>query len=144
MFTHLHTHTEFSLLDGLAKIDALMERAQRLGQEALAITDHGNLYGALDFYSAGRRAGVHPILGMEAYVAAGKMTERNAAARAELGQVRAQQPLRDAADVQFNLTHARSHRLIRHRRWAGRCRSRRPPARGRSGRPRGARRGRRA
>ena len=82
MFTHLHTHTEFSLLDGLAKIDALMERAQRLGQEALAITDHGNLYGALDFYSAGRRAGVHPILGMEAYVAAGKMTERNAAARA--------------------------------------------------------------
>ena len=81
MFTHLHTHTEFSLLDGLAKIDGLMERARGLGQEALAITDHGNLYGAIDFYKAGRRAGVHPILGMEAYVAPGKMSERDAAAR---------------------------------------------------------------
>ncbi len=81
MFTHLHTHTEFSLLDGLAKIDALMERAKRLGQEALAVTDHGNLYGAIDFYKAGRGAGVHPILGMEAYVAPGKMTDRDAAAR---------------------------------------------------------------
>ncbi len=81
MFTHLHTHTEFSLLDGLAKIDGLMERARGLGQEALAITDHGNLYGAIDFYKAGRRAGVHPILGMEAYVAPGKMTERDASAR---------------------------------------------------------------
>jgi DNA polymerase-3 subunit alpha len=81
MFTHLHTHTEFSLLDGLAKIDGLMERAGRLGQEALAITDHGNLHGAIDFYKAGRRAGVHPILGMEAYVAPGKMTERDSSAR---------------------------------------------------------------
>ena len=81
MFTHLHTHTEFSLLDGLAKIDALMERANLLGQEALAITDHGNLYGAIDFYKAGKKAGIHPILGMEAYVTPGNMTERNASAR---------------------------------------------------------------
>jgi len=81
MFTHLHTHTELSLLDGLAKIDALMERANLLGQEALAITDHGNLYGAIDFYKAGKSAGIHPILGMEAYVTPGNMTERNASAR---------------------------------------------------------------
>ena len=81
MFTHLHTHTEFSLLDGLAKIDALMQRAQRLGQDALAITDHGNLYGAIDFYKAGKQAGVHPILGMEAYVTPGKMSDRNAGDR---------------------------------------------------------------
>ena len=81
MFTHLHTHTEFSLLDGLAKIDALMERAQGLGQEAMAITDHGNLHGAIDFYKAGKKTGVHPILGMEAYVTPGKMSERGASAR---------------------------------------------------------------
>ena len=81
MFTHLHTHTEFSLLDGLSKIDALMERARALGQDALAITDHGNLYGAVDFYKAGRAAGVHPILGMEAYLAGGDMRARDAGAR---------------------------------------------------------------
>ena len=81
MFTHLHTHTEFSLLDGLSKIDALMARARALGQESLAITDHGNLYGAVDFYKAGRASGVHPILGMEAYIAGGDMRARDAGAR---------------------------------------------------------------
>ncbi|MEE9277647.1 MAG: PHP domain-containing protein, partial [Dehalococcoidia bacterium] len=81
MFTHLHTHTEFSLLDGLSKIDALVERAQRLGQEALAITDHGSLHGVIDFYTAAKRAGLRPILGMEAYVAGGDMHDRDARAR---------------------------------------------------------------
>jgi len=81
MFTHLHTHTEFSLLDGLSKIPALMERARMLGQEALAITDHGNLYGAIDFYRAAQEAGVHPILGMEAYVAGGSHRDRDAKSR---------------------------------------------------------------
>ena len=81
MFTHLHTHTEFSLLDGLSKIPALMERARTLGQEAIAITDHGNLYGAIDFYGATTEAGLHPVLGMEAYVAGGSHRDRDAAAR---------------------------------------------------------------
>ena len=83
MFTHLHTHTEFSLLDGLAKIDALMARASALGQEALAITDHGNLHGAVDFYTAAKSAGLHPILGLEAYIAGGDMHDRDARARAD-------------------------------------------------------------
>ena len=81
MFTHLHTHTEFSLLDGLSKIPALMERARTLGQEAIAITDHGNLYGAIDFYKAAKEAGLHPLLGMEAYVAGGSHRDRDAASR---------------------------------------------------------------
>ncbi len=81
MFTHLHVHTEFSLLDGLAKIDGLMERARSLGQEALAITDHGNLYGAIDFYKAGKAAGIKPILGMEAYISGVPREERSPEAR---------------------------------------------------------------
>ena len=76
MFAHLHTHTEYSELDGLAKIEPLVERARSMGQQALAITDHGNLYGAIDFYQAARKAGIRPLLGMEAYVAPGSRTER--------------------------------------------------------------------
>ena len=76
MFTHLHTHTEYSELDGLSKIPALVARAKSLGQEALAITDHGNLYGAIDFYRECTSAGLRPVLGMEAYVAPGDRRER--------------------------------------------------------------------
>ena len=78
MFAHLHTHTEYSELDGLGRIDALVERARTLGQQALAITDHGNLYGAIDFYQAARSAGIQPLLGMEAYVAPGSRADREA------------------------------------------------------------------
>ncbi len=78
MFAHLHTHTEYSELDGLGRIDALVERAKALGQQALAITDHGNLYGAIDFYQAARGAGIQPLLGMEAYVAPGDRRDREA------------------------------------------------------------------
>lgn len=77
MFAHLHTHTEYSELDGLSKISALAERAKSLGQEALAITDHGNLYGAIDFYKACSDEGIRPVLGMEAYVAPGSRTDRS-------------------------------------------------------------------
>ena len=70
MFTHLHVHTEFSLLDGLAKIDGLMERARSLGQEALAITDHGNLHGIPEFTRAAEKYGVQAILGCEFYLSA--------------------------------------------------------------------------
>ena len=69
-FVHLHVHTEYSLLDGAAKIDALIEKARALGQKALAITDHGVMYGVVDFYLAAKKAGIRPILGCEVYTAA--------------------------------------------------------------------------
>ena len=69
MFTHLHLHTEYSLLDGLARIPQLMDRARELGQEAIALTDHGVLYAAIDFYREARARGIKPIIGIEAYVA---------------------------------------------------------------------------
>ena len=69
MFTHLHLHTEYSLLDGLSRIPQLMDRVQALGQKAVGITDHGVMYGVLDFYREARSRGIKPILGMEAYVA---------------------------------------------------------------------------
>ncbi|MEK7643195.1 MAG: PHP domain-containing protein, partial [Patescibacteria group bacterium] len=68
-FVHLHVHSHYSLLDGLSKIDELVARAKELGMSALALTDHGNLYGAIEFYKKTKKAGLKPILGMEAYVA---------------------------------------------------------------------------
>ncbi len=68
-FVHLHLHTEYSLLDGCCRIDRLMEAVQSRGQKSVAITDHGVLYGAMDFYKAAKKAGVHPIIGCEVYVA---------------------------------------------------------------------------
>ena len=68
-FTHLHLHTEYSLLDGACRIPLLVERAKELGQSALAITDHGVMYGVIDFYRACHKAGIKPIIGCEVYVA---------------------------------------------------------------------------
>ena len=68
-FVHLHTHSHYSLLDGLSKIDALIARAKACQMPALALTDHGNLYGAIEFYKKAKKAGVRPIIGVEAYVA---------------------------------------------------------------------------
>lgn len=68
-FVHLHTHSHYSLLDGLAKIDDLISRAKELGMDALAITDHGVMYGAVEFYKKAVRAGIKPIFGVETYVA---------------------------------------------------------------------------
>ncbi len=69
-FVHLHVHTEYSLLDGACRINGLVERAKSLGQSAVAITDHGVMYGAVDFYKAAKKAGIQPIIGCEVYVAA--------------------------------------------------------------------------
>ena len=77
-FVHLHTHSHYSLLDGLAKIDDLIERAKELGMNALALTDHGNLYGAIEFYKKAVKAEIKPILGVEAYVAPGSRFEKQA------------------------------------------------------------------
>ena len=75
-FVHLHVHTEYSLLDGECRIDALAERAKALGFDALAITDHGVMYGAVNFYRACRKAGIKPITGCEVYVAPRSLTDR--------------------------------------------------------------------
>ena len=75
-FVHLHTHTEYSLLDGASRIDALFQRAVEEEMPALAITDHGAMFGALGFYEAGLRAGVKPIIGVETYVAPSSRFER--------------------------------------------------------------------
>ena len=75
-FTHLHVHTQFSLLDGAARIQDLVKRAKSMGQTALAITDHGVMYGVIDFYRACKKEGVKPIIGMETYVAPRSMQDR--------------------------------------------------------------------
>jgi len=79
-FVHLHLHTEYSLLDGACRLDRLVERAQELRFPALAITDHGVLYGAVDFYQAAREAGIKPIIGCEVYVAPGSRFEKKTTA----------------------------------------------------------------
>ncbi len=76
MFTHLHLHTEYSLLDGLSRIPMLMDRASELGQEAVGLTDHGVLYGAVQFYKEANARGIKPIIGVEAYVARGSRRSR--------------------------------------------------------------------
>ncbi|MBI4114475.1 MAG: DNA polymerase III subunit alpha [Candidatus Niyogibacteria bacterium] len=75
-FVHLHVHSHYSLLDGLAKIDELINAAKELGMSALALTDHGNMYGAIEFYKKAKKAGIKPIIGIEAYVAARKMADK--------------------------------------------------------------------
>ena len=75
-FTHLHTHTEYSLLDGSSKIKELVRRAKDLGMDSLAITDHGVMYGVIDFYRAAKEVGIKPILGCEVYVAPGSRFDR--------------------------------------------------------------------
>ncbi|MCH7808964.1 MAG: DNA polymerase III subunit alpha [Chloroflexi bacterium] len=81
MFTHLHTHTEFSLLDGLSRIPQLMDRAKELGQEAIGLTDHGVLYGAIQFYKEARKRDIKPIIGIEAYVAQASRLDRDPQAK---------------------------------------------------------------
>ena len=75
-FVHLHLHTEYSLLDGACRIDGLMDRVKEVGQTAVAITDHGVMYGCIDFYKAAKAAGIKPIIGCEVYVARRGMTDR--------------------------------------------------------------------
>ncbi len=75
-FVHLHLHTEYSLLDGACRIDRLMDRVKELGQTAVAITDHGVMYGCIDFYKAAKAAGIKPIIGCEVYVARRGMEDR--------------------------------------------------------------------
>ena len=80
-FNHLHVHSEYSLLDGLSRIPSLVTRAKELGMGALALTDHGSLYGVVDFYTACKEAGVKPIIGCELYVAPGSRYDRTPGAK---------------------------------------------------------------
>ena len=75
-FVHLHAHTHYSLLDGLGKVPDVISRVKELGMDSVAITDHGVLYGAIDFYETAIEAGVKPIIGCEVYVARGSRKSR--------------------------------------------------------------------
>ena len=77
-FTHLHVHTEYSLLDGSSKIKEITKRAKELGMDSLAITDHGVMYGVIEFYEAAKKAGIKPVLGCEVYVAPGSRFDKGA------------------------------------------------------------------
>ena len=75
-FTHLHVHTEYSLLDGSSKIKELARRVKELGMDSIAITDHGVMYGVIDFYKACKAEGIKPIIGCEVYVTGGSRHEK--------------------------------------------------------------------
>ncbi|MGM0508366.1 MAG: DNA polymerase III subunit alpha [Fusobacteriota bacterium] len=75
-FAHLHLHTDYSLLDGVGKIDEYLERAKELGMSSFAVTDHGNMFGSMEFYRKAIKKGIKPIIGMEAYIAQGFANER--------------------------------------------------------------------
>ncbi|MCX6763031.1 MAG: PHP domain-containing protein, partial [Candidatus Moranbacteria bacterium] len=77
-FTHLHVHSHYSLLDGLAKIDELLDRAKELGMDSLALTDHGVLYGAIEFYQKAKERGIKPIIGCEMYLAPNGLANKRA------------------------------------------------------------------
>src|SRR5438876_7722587 len=76
-FVHLHLHTEYSLLDGALRMKEVMNQAVQFKMPAIAITDHGNLYGAIEFYQEAQRAGIKPIIGCEAYIAPGSHKDRS-------------------------------------------------------------------
>ena len=82
-FTHLHCHSHYSLLDGASSIDRLVHRASELGMNSLALTDHGNLHGALEFYSKAKNVGLNPIIGYEAYIAPGSRFQKDAGSQKE-------------------------------------------------------------
>lgn len=82
-FAHLHCHSDYSLLDGVGTIPALLRRTKELGMNSLALTDHGNMYGALAFYRTAKEMGIHPIVGMEGYIAPGSRFDKKTATDSE-------------------------------------------------------------
>ena len=84
-FVHLHLHTKYSLLDGVNKIPGVLEQAHSYGQPAIAITDHGNLHGAVEFYQSAKKVGIKPIIGCELYVTPLSRFERKTRAQGGAG-----------------------------------------------------------
>ncbi|MCE5267625.1 MAG: PHP domain-containing protein, partial [Planctomycetaceae bacterium] len=82
-FAHLHCHSHYSLLDGAGTIGGLLKRAKALGMTALALTDHGNLHGALKFYQTAKELEINPVLGLEAYIAPGSRLRKEASGSKE-------------------------------------------------------------
>lgn len=82
-FTHLHVHTDYSLLDGACKVESLVKDVKKLGMKAVAITDHGNMFGAIEFYNAAKSEGIKPIIGMESYIAPNSRHDRKNATRSK-------------------------------------------------------------
>src|SRR5437762_2501432 len=78
-YVHLHNHTQYSLLDGLTKVPALIENVKKLGMQSVAMTDHGTMSGAIEFYKAAKAEGIKPIIGLEAYIASRKHTDKDPA-----------------------------------------------------------------
>ena len=78
MFTHLHVHTEYSLLDGMSRISELPQYVKELGMDSCAITDHGAMFGVVDFYKSCKKAGIKPIIGCEVYTAARTLYDKEA------------------------------------------------------------------
>ena len=76
-FVHLHNHTHYSLLDGLTKIDEMVNYAKEQGSPAVAITDHGSMYGVIEFYQKAKKAGIKPIIGVETYLAPNSRFDKN-------------------------------------------------------------------
>ena len=76
-FAHLHVHTEYSLLDGFSNVKKLVKRVKEMGMDSVAITDHGTMFGVINFYTAAREAGIKPLIGVEAYVSARRMQDRD-------------------------------------------------------------------
>src|ERR1700712_435954 len=76
-YVHLHNHTQYSLLDGLTKIPDLIEYVKEMGMEAVAVTDHGTMSGSIELYKTAKQAGIKPIIGIEAYVAPRKRTDKD-------------------------------------------------------------------
>ena len=77
-FAHLHVHSEYSLLDGFSNIKKLVKKANEMGMPAVALTDHGTMFGVIEFFNAAKAVGIKPIIGLEAYMAARRMTDRDA------------------------------------------------------------------
>ena len=83
-FVHLHTHTQYSLLDGACRIPDLVAYAKELGMPALAITDHGVMYGVIEFYQECKKAGIKPIIGCEVYITSGSHLDKSLETRSKL------------------------------------------------------------
>ena len=82
-YVHRHLHTQYSLLDGAVRIKELMKKAKGFGMPAVAMTDHGNMFGAIEFYNAAHKEGIKPIIGCEVYVAPGSMRDKKASSAKE-------------------------------------------------------------